>query len=70
MSTGLDARSIEKCMGDPNADSEHPLLKEEQDAQVLFSFRLRMNLSFFIILCSPDLKIIYALCVGWERNKR
>ncbi|KAI7751291.1 hypothetical protein M8C21_028149 [Ambrosia artemisiifolia] len=33
-SLGLDLRKIEKCMGDPNADSDNPLLKEEQDAQV------------------------------------
>nr|CAN79862.1 hypothetical protein VITISV_021998 [Vitis vinifera] len=33
-SLGLDSKKIEKCMGDPNADSDNPLLKEEQDAQV------------------------------------
>lgn len=26
--------AIEKCMGDPVADSENPVLKEEQQAQV------------------------------------
>lgn len=29
-------KKIEKCMGDPNADSDNPVLKEEQDAQVAF----------------------------------
>lgn len=33
--TGLDVKSIEKCMGDPDADSDNRVLKEEQDAQVL-----------------------------------
>ncbi|KAK1385702.1 EGF-like domain-containing protein [Heracleum sosnowskyi] len=33
-SLGLDSKKIEKCMGDPNADSDNPVLKEEQDAQV------------------------------------
>lgn len=33
---GLDLKKIERCMGDPNADSDNPLLKEEQDAQVIF----------------------------------
>ncbi|MFQ6621636.1 hypothetical protein Gotur_001867 [Gossypium turneri] len=33
-SSGLDAKKIEKCMGDPDADTENPVLKEEQDAQV------------------------------------
>lgn len=31
---GIDLKKIEKCMGDPDADSENPVLKEEQDAQV------------------------------------
>ncbi|KAB2044731.1 hypothetical protein ES319_D01G110600v1 [Gossypium barbadense] len=30
---GLDAKKIEKCIGDPDADTENPVLKEEQDAQ-------------------------------------
>lgn len=34
---GLDLKNIEKCMGDPNADSDNPVLKEEQDAQVYVS---------------------------------
>lgn len=34
---GLDSENIEKCMGDPNADSDNPVLKEEQDAQVYVS---------------------------------
>ncbi|MQL92098.1 hypothetical protein Taro_024717 [Colocasia esculenta] len=33
-SLGFDVKDIEKCMGDPSADSENPVLKEEQDAQV------------------------------------
>ncbi|XP_073022476.1 vacuolar-sorting receptor 3-like isoform X3 [Primulina eburnea] len=33
-SLGLDLKKIEKCMGDSNADSDNPVLKEEQDAQV------------------------------------
>jgi hypothetical protein len=27
-------KKVDKCMGDPNADSDHALLKMEQDAQV------------------------------------
>ncbi|XP_028783335.1 vacuolar-sorting receptor 3 [Neltuma alba] len=33
-SLGLDNNKIEKCIGDTDADSENPVLKEEQDAQV------------------------------------
>jgi hypothetical protein len=45
--TGLDIKKIEKCMGDPNADSENPVLKEEQDAQVFVSY-------LFILVCLVD----------------
>lgn len=38
MFPGLDAKKIDKCMGDPNADSDNPVLKEEQDAQVCFFY--------------------------------
>ena len=31
---GLDLSKIEKCMGDPDADADNPVLKEEQEAQV------------------------------------
>lgn len=42
--TGLDAKKIEKCMGDPNADADNPVLKEEQNAQVIVSqFALVFN---------------------------
>lgn len=27
-------KKIEKCMGDPEADEDNPVLKEEQEAQV------------------------------------
>ncbi|KAL5167799.1 Vacuolar-sorting receptor 1 [Glycine soja] len=32
-SLGLNIEKIEKCMGDPDADTDNPVLKEEQDAQ-------------------------------------
>ena len=31
---GLDHKAIDKCIGDPDADKENPVLKAEQDAQV------------------------------------
>ncbi|KAG6406677.1 hypothetical protein SASPL_134286 [Salvia splendens] len=33
-SLGLDLSKIEKCMGDPDADADNPVLKEEQEAQI------------------------------------
>jgi hypothetical protein len=32
--TAIDVGAVQKCMGDPNADQDHPILKHEQDAQV------------------------------------
>jgi hypothetical protein len=37
---GLDRKAINKCIGDPNADRENPVLKAEQDAQVCTSVPL------------------------------
>lgn len=42
--TGLDVKKVDKCMGDPNADSDHPLLKMEQDAQVKL-----LNITWFVV---------------------
>ncbi|RWR79053.1 vacuolar-sorting receptor 1-like protein isoform X1 [Cinnamomum micranthum f. kanehirae] len=33
-SLGLNLKKIDKCMGDPNADAENPVLKAEQDARI------------------------------------
>ena len=35
----LDVEKIEKCMGDPTADAENPVLKQEQDAHVRIESR-------------------------------
>lgn len=37
-SLGLDLKKIDKCMGDPNTDSDNILLKEEQNAQVCYAY--------------------------------
>jgi hypothetical protein len=38
IASGLDAKKIDKCMGDRNADSDNPVLKEEQNAQVIVCY--------------------------------
>jgi hypothetical protein len=45
--TGLDIKKIDECMGDSNADSENPVLKEEQDAQVFVSYLYTFCLTAF-----------------------
>ncbi|RZS10803.1 hypothetical protein BHM03_00042076, partial [Ensete ventricosum] len=37
---GIDLKKINKCMGDPDADEDNPVLKAEQDAQDTFHGRL------------------------------
>lgn len=32
--TGVDLKEIEKCVGDPSADVDNPVLKAEQESQV------------------------------------
>nr|CAB3488886.1 unnamed protein product [Digitaria exilis] len=39
-SLGLDHKAIDKCIGDPDADEENPVLKAEQDAQDTFRGRV------------------------------
>ncbi|KAK7308798.1 hypothetical protein RJT34_05042 [Clitoria ternatea] len=33
-SLGIDVRQVDECMGDPDADTENPVLKEEQQNQI------------------------------------
>lgn len=69
ISAGLDIKKIERCMGDPNADSENPVLKEEQDAQVLLYFINQFFiLCYHLIGCTSDcyIQIFNKLVfVGW-----
>lgn len=51
LSAGLDIAKIDKCMGDPDADTENSILKEEQDAQVT-SFIIAFSLCYHLILCN------------------
>ncbi|CAN6450267.1 unnamed protein product [Victoria cruziana] len=53
-SLGLDQRKIEDCMGDPEADSDNPVLKAEQDAQVGLVFLL-LNLHICVDMMSSYL---------------
>lgn len=62
-STGLDASKIDKCIGDPNADADNPVLKEEQDAQVtcyLLSFTLLFKI---VVYCGMEMLYIYMCCI-------
>lgn len=34
MHSGIDLKKVDKCIGDPEADVENPVLKAEQESQV------------------------------------
>lgn len=34
LDAGIDIKQVEKCVGDPDADSDNPILKGEQESQV------------------------------------
>ena len=45
----LDVKKIEKCTGDPTADVENPVLKQEQDAHVRIESRCIPFVTFHFI---------------------
>lgn len=47
---GFDVKQIEKCVGNPEADTDNPVLKAEQDSQVCVSCRSdRTTLLYFLL---------------------
>ncbi|KAL5706826.1 Vacuolar-sorting receptor 3 [Ranunculus cassubicifolius] len=74
-SLGLDARKIEKCMGDANADSENPVLKEEQDAQVGKGTRGDVTILPTLVVNNRQYRgklakgaVLKAICSGFEET--
>ncbi|XP_057782920.1 vacuolar-sorting receptor 3-like [Salvia miltiorrhiza] len=74
-SLGLDLKKIEKCMGDPNADSDNPVLKEEQDAQVGKGSRGDVTILPTLVVNNRQYRgklekgaVLKALCAGFEET--
>ncbi|KAL5988193.1 Vacuolar-sorting receptor 1 [Asimina triloba] len=74
-SLGLDAKKIEKCMGDPNADLDNPVLKEEQDAQVGKGDRGDVTILPTLIVNDRQYRgklergaVLKAICSGFEET--
>ncbi|XP_057964346.1 vacuolar-sorting receptor 3-like [Malania oleifera] len=74
-SLGLDNRNIEKCMGDPNADSENPVLKEEQNAQVGKGSRGDVTILPTLVVNNRQYRgklekgaVLKAICAGFEET--
>jgi hypothetical protein len=74
-SLGLDAKKIDKCMGDPNADAENPVLKQEQDAQVGHGSRGNVTILPTLIINNRQYKgkldkgaVLKAVCTGFQET--
>ncbi|KAL4581120.1 hypothetical protein LXL04_017329 [Taraxacum kok-saghyz] len=74
-SLGLDLRKIEKCMGDPNADSDNVLLKEEQDAQIGKGSRGDVTILPTLVVNNRQYRgklekgaVLKAICAGFEET--
>ncbi|CAN7090201.1 unnamed protein product [Brassica rapa subsp. narinosa] len=74
-SLGIDSRKLDKCMGDPNADSDNPVLKEEQDAQVGKGSRGDVTILPTLVVNNRQYRgklekgaVLKALCSGFEET--
>ncbi|RDX88078.1 Vacuolar-sorting receptor 1, partial [Mucuna pruriens] len=67
--------SLGKCMGDPNANSENPVLKEEQDAQVGKGSRGDVTILPTLVVNNRQYRgklekgaVMKAICAGFEET--
>ncbi|KAK4437983.1 Vacuolar-sorting receptor 3 [Sesamum alatum] len=74
-SLGLDLKKIEKCMGDPEADSDNPVLKEEQDAQIGKGSRGDVTILPTLVVNNRQYRgklekgaVLKAICAGFEET--
>ncbi|CAN1141434.1 Vacuolar-sorting receptor 3 [Linum perenne] len=74
-SLGLDMKKIEKCMGDPDADADNPVLKEEQDAQVGKGSRGDVTILPTLVVNNRQYRgklekgaVLKAICSGFEET--
>ncbi|XP_057494588.1 vacuolar-sorting receptor 3-like [Actinidia eriantha] len=74
-SLGLDLKKIEKCMGDPDTDSDNPVLKEEQDAQVGKGSRGDVTILPTLVVNNRQYRgklekgaVLKAICAGFEET--
>lgn len=72
-SLGLDMDTIEKCMGDPDADSENPVLKEEQQTQIGKGSRGDVTILPTLVVNNRQYRgklakgaVLKAICAGFE----
>ncbi|CAN1288896.1 Vacuolar-sorting receptor 3 [Linum perenne] len=74
-SLGLDMKKIDKCMGNPDADAENPILKAEQDAQVGKGSRGDVTILPTLVVNNRQYRgklakgaVLKAICSGFEET--
>nr|GMD05160.1 vacuolar-sorting receptor 3-like [Ipomoea batatas] len=74
-SLGLDLKKIENCMGDPNADADNSILKEEQDAQIGKGSRGDVTILPTLVVNNRQYRgklaksaVLKAICAGFEET--
>ncbi|MQM09101.1 hypothetical protein Taro_041965 [Colocasia esculenta] len=74
-SLGLDLKKIDKCIGDPDADEENPILKAEQDAQIGKNSRGDVTILPTLVINNRQYRgkldkaaVLKAICAGFEET--
>ncbi|KAF3781160.1 Vacuolar-sorting receptor 3 [Nymphaea thermarum] len=74
-SLGLDHKKIEDCMGDPDADTENPVLKAEQDAQIGKGSRGDVTILPTLVVNNRQYRgkldrgaVLKAICAGFQET--
>ncbi|XP_051133954.1 vacuolar-sorting receptor 3-like [Andrographis paniculata] len=74
-SLGVDLGKVERCMGDPDANSDNPVLKEEQDAQIGKGSRGDVTILPTLVVNNRQYRgklekgaVLKAICSGFEET--
>ncbi|THU56469.1 hypothetical protein C4D60_Mb11t17580 [Musa balbisiana] len=74
-SLGIDLKKINKCMGDPDADEENPVLKAEQDAQIGKDSRGDVTILPTLVINNRQYRgkldktaVLKAICAGFQET--
>uniref|UniRef100_A0A1D1Y6P4 Vacuolar-sorting receptor 2 n=2 Tax=Anthurium amnicola TaxID=1678845 RepID=A0A1D1Y6P4_9ARAE len=72
-SLGLDVKMIDRCIGDPDADKENPVLKAEQDAQIGKDSRGDVTILPTLVINNRQYRgkldkaaVLKAICAGFQ----
>ncbi|XP_044948450.1 vacuolar-sorting receptor 1-like [Hordeum vulgare subsp. vulgare] len=74
-SLGLSQKAVDMCVGDPDADKDHPVLKAEQDAQIGKGTRSDVTMLPTLVINNRQYRgklekgaVLRALCTSFQEN--